>query len=168
MLDVAERLPFGKGAQATADADALVELAQVGPRELGLELGLAGKDDLQELPVRGLERGQDADLLERTHAHLLCFVDHDHDGLALTTRGQEVLAEHGHQLAPRRSTPLEAEVVQDRADQLGLRQVGIEHQHALRLRGQLAEQRAAERRLAGPHVAEQEHDALARRHAVEE
>src|SRR5438093_12839321 len=106
MLDVAERLPFGQGAQATADGDALVELAQLGPRELGLELRLAGKDDLQELPVRGLERGQDANLLERTHAHLLCFVDHDHDGLALTTRGQEMLSVHRHPLAPRRYTTL--------------------------------------------------------------
>ena len=168
MLDVAERLPLGQRAQATADPDALVELAQLGAHELRLELRLAGEDDLQELPVRSLERGQDADLLERLHAHVLRLVDDDHDALALAPRGQEMLAEHRHELAPRLAPPLEAEVVQDRADELGLRQMRIEQQHALRLGGQLAEQGATERRLARPHVAEQEHDALARRHPVEE
>src|SRR5213594_3782477 len=148
MFDIAERLPLGQRAQVTADADPLRELAQLRPRQLRLELRLAGEDDLQELPVRGLERGQNADLLERLHAHVLCLIDDDHDALALATRGQEMLAEHRHQLAPRRSAPLEAEAVQDRADELGLRQMGIEQQHALRLRGQFAEQRAAQRRLA--------------------
>ena len=96
MLDVARGLGVGQGAERAPYADALVQLSQIGPPELFIELRLPGQDDLQELVARRLERLETADLLERLDAHLLRFVDHDHDGLAFATDGEEVLAQHRH------------------------------------------------------------------------
>ena len=66
---------------------------------------------------------------------------------------------------PRRSMP---EVVEDGADQLDVREVGVEDERALHVGGQLAQEGAAERGLAGAHVADEGHEALLAGDAVEE
>ena len=160
VLDVTEGLLPGERLEVAPDADALVELAQIMPLELFLQLRLPHEHDLQELARGGLQGGQDADLLERLDAHLLRLVQDHHHRLALGARGQEVLAQPAHQLALGRAAPLDAEVIQDGAEQLGVRQVGVQDERAPDVLRQLAQERAAEHGLPGAHIADQGHEPL--------
>ena len=84
---------------------------------------MAHEQNLEQLLPRHLDRGQDADLLERLDAHLLGLVDDHHHALALGSDGEEVTGEGGHQLAVRGSDAGAAEVV-DGADRLAPEDTG--------------------------------------------
>src|SRR5262249_14747302 len=168
VLDVPQRVLAGQRLEVAANPDALIQLAELPALELLLQLGLADQDDLEQLSRGRLERGQDADLLERVHAHLLGLVEDDHHGLALGAGGEQMLAELSHQLALGSAAPLDPEVVEDHPDELGIRQMRVEDEGALNLLRQLPQERTAQRRLPRPHVADQSHEALLARDAVEE
>jgi hypothetical protein len=168
VLDVAEGVLLAERREVAADADTLFELAQLAAPELVLELGLADQDDLEELARGRLEGGEDADLLEGLDAHLLRLVEYHHHRLALLPRGEEMLVQRGHELALGGTPPVDAEVVEDGADQLDVREVGVEDERALDVGGQLAQERAAEGGLAGAHVADEGHEPLLAGDAVEE
>ena len=168
VLHVAVRLLARQGLQIAADADALVELAQLVELELFFELGLAHEEDLQELARGRLQVGEDPDLLERLHAHLLRLVDDHEDRLALAARGEQVLRQGGQQLALGGAPALHPEVVENGPNQLGVGEVRVQHERALHAVRQLAQEGPAERGLARAHIAHEGHEPLLARDAVEE
>ena len=87
---------------------ALRQLLEVGPLEHRAQLGLADEDDLQQLPLVGLEVGEQAQLLEHVDRQHLRLVDDEDvvlaDGVGLE---QEVVERvdvglHRRRLAVRR------------------------------------------------------------------
>ena len=78
VLDIARGVARGQRLEAAADADPLVELVQIPAPSLSRSSGWPTSNTGELLP-RHVDRGQDADLLERLDAHLLGLVDdHDH------------------------------------------------------------------------------------------
>ena len=146
VLDIARGVARGQRLEAAADADPLVELVQLPAPELVQQLGVAHEQHLEQLLPRHVDRGQDADLLERLDAHLLGLVDDHHHALALGPEGQEVAGERGHQLAVGRSGARDAEVVEDRADQLRAGEIRVDDEDTANVRGQLGAERAAQER----------------------
>ena len=168
VLDISRGVARGQRLEAAADADPLVELVQLPASELVQELGVAHEQDLKQLLPRQLDRGQDADLLERLDAHLLGLVDDHHHALALGPDGEEVVGERGHQLAVRRSGARDAEVVEDGADQLRAGEIRVDDEDAVDVLGQLGAERAAQERFAGAHVSDEDHDPRLARDSREE
>jgi len=168
VLDVAIGILPAQGLEVAADADALVELAELAALELFLQLRLPREHDLEQLAGGRLQRGEDANLLEGLVGHLLGLVEHDHHRLAFRTRGEEVLVQGGHQLTLGGPAPLEAEVVEDGSHQLHIGEVRVEDERALHLAGQLAQQGPTQRGLPGPHVADEGDQALLAGDPVEE
>src|SRR3984893_1084718 len=168
VLHVTVRLLARQRLQIAADADALVELAQLVELELLFELGLAHEQDLQELARGRLEVGEDADLLERLHAHLLRLVDDHEDRLALAARGEKVLRQCGEQLALAGAPALDAQVVENGPNELGVREVRVQHERALHAVRELAQEGPAERGLARAHITHEGHEPFLARDAVEE
>src|SRR5262249_37285240 len=123
----------------------------------------AEQDDLQELLRRRLEIGQEADLLERIDREILRLVDDQHDAKPLRIRIEQVRVERVRQRlqAAALADEVELELLADRLDELDRAQLRIEDQRGARVLGQLLEQQAAQRRLAGADFAGQLHEAAA-------
>src|SRR3990172_7864681 len=82
--DVVAGLVGGQGEDAAAEADALIELAQLGAIQLVQELRLAGEHDLQQLVRMGLEVREEPDLFEGADVEILRLVEDEHRVLAGT------------------------------------------------------------------------------------
>src|SRR5262249_49567018 len=148
--------------------DALAELAQAAVVELVAELGLADEDDLEELPLVGLEVREEADLLEEVELQVLGLVDHQHDVVALGELLQEEAVEHlqvGDAVGLRR---LQAELVEDRLEELVAGQDRVQDEGGLHLRPQLLQDGAADGGLPGAHLAGELDEALALADAEED
>ena len=108
MLQVLQHLIALEGAQLPAHRDALAQLAQVPTPEILVELRLTDQDDLDQLPVLGLQVREQPNLLEHRGAEVLRLVDHEQD---LTPRGvllqqEEVeLVDQLPRVAPRARSP---------------------------------------------------------------
>src|SRR4029453_12692643 len=90
--DVVAGLCWGEWEDAAAEADTLLELAQLGPIQLVQELGLTDKQDLQQFLRRGLEVREKSNLLERMEIEILRLVENE-DGVltGATALDQEVV-----------------------------------------------------------------------------
>ena len=80
------------------EADALLELAQVGLGQQVVQLRLAAEDDLQQLVAVGLEVQEQANLFEQVLGQQVGFVNDQHSAQALRVpRHQNVAegAQHG-------------------------------------------------------------------------
>ena len=163
MRHVGARLGLGERLQVVARGHTLGELAQVLAGQHLAQLGLADEDDLQELLARGLEVRQQADLLQHLAAEVLRLVDHQHGAAPARVRVQQVAVEGVDQrLEAGGARGIDhVQLVADRGQQLDGREGGIEHHGHVDRRRELLEQRAAERGLAGSHLARELHEAAA-------
>ena len=80
--DVRQQLAPRQRVQTRAHADAFVQLSHVRFVHAALELGLSGQQDLQQLLVRSLDVGQQAEAFEGIVGQVLGLVDHEGDGAA--------------------------------------------------------------------------------------
>ncbi len=161
VADVALGLLAGHRLEVEAGRDALVELAQVLALEHLPELRLADQDDLQQLVLGGLQVGQQPHLFEHRRGQVLGLVDDQHRTAPLGVGVEQVPVEGVDK-------DLEAlglfgvgdsQLVADAGHQLGLGQPGIEDQRDIDGVGELFDHAPADHRLAGPHLAGQQHEA---------
>ena len=116
----------GQRGQVVARGDALGELAQVAPRQHLGELRLADEHDLDQLVGVGLEVRDEADLFEDLGGEILGLVDEEDDVLTLGSGLQEEAVQGVHQLLERRALAGGVQVVEDRLQQLGGGEGGVE------------------------------------------
>jgi hypothetical protein len=160
---------------------ALRQLLQLRARQHAAQLGLADQHDLQQLALAGFQVGQQAQLLQHVGAEVLCLVDDEHAALAgrvaLQQEGVQrvdVVLDRDHAAVGRRHG--DVELLADRLQQLRHRQLGVEDVGHMAAFGDLLQEAAAHRGLAGADVAGQQDEAAARaahraaggRHAVQQ
>jgi hypothetical protein len=75
------------------DSDALVNLAQSGLIEFGLQLRLADQDNLEELLARSFEVGEQAEVFEDVFTEVLRLVDEQGGGASLRQLGDKKLVQ---------------------------------------------------------------------------
>jgi hypothetical protein len=173
MTDVVLGLLGRERVQVKAGDDALGELLELGPLEHRSQLGLADQDDLQQLPLVGLEVGQEAQLLEHLRREHLRLVDDEDvvlaDGVGLQ---QEVVERVDVRLDRRRrhlgGSGRDVELVADRLQELHHRELRVEDVGDVAALGDLLEKAAADRRLACADLAREQDEAAAAADAVEQ
>src|SRR6266478_2688899 len=139
---------------------------EIGQR--GVELGLSGEDDLEDLLARRLQVGEEPELLEHIRPQVLGLLDEERDVAArlrvLEQELVEALEEDELATAFRRHAELEQGVLEDlvEADR------GVQEQDRLGRGSDRVEQTAQQRRLPGAGVADQRDEALARLDPVAE
>ena len=165
---VSRDLGLGERPEADAERDPLPELAQRRIGQRGVELGLPGEDDLEDLLARRLQVGEEPELLEHIRPQVLGLVDEERDVAArlrvLEQELVEALEEDELATAFRRHAELEQGVLEDlvEADR------GVQEQDRLGRGPDRVEQAAQQRRLPGAGVADQRDEALARLDPVAE
>ena len=149
--------PAPERAQVIARGNALGELSQVGTRQRGPQLGLPHEDDFEELLPRGLQVGQQPDLLEDIGRQRLGLVD-DEDRAPRPGEGsQQVPVKPVDKVFQRGTGGMgDAELVADSRDELGRRQLGIENKRDIHRVGETLEQGAHQRRLARADLAREQ------------
>src|SRR5690606_19159832 len=124
--------------------------------------GLADQDDLQQLLRRRLEVRQQAHLLEQLRPERLRLVDDQHDAPPLRVSLEQLLVQRRDQRAQRAAgRDRHSQLVEDVLDELARRQLRIQDQRDLGLLGELLEDAADQRRLAGADLAGQLDEAAA-------
>ena len=170
MLDVAIGLGRVQRQQVVARRDALGQLAQVGARGQVLELGLTDEHDLQQLVTRGLEVGEQPDLLEYLGREVLRLVDHGNRAptaaVGLEQVGVECLRECS--AAVGRFGQRDVELLEDHGQEFRGRELRVEHERNIGLFGHALQQAANECRLAGADLAREHDEAVALRDAVDQ
>jgi hypothetical protein len=152
MLHVCDGLLEAERPDVPAEGDALVQLRELGIHEERPELRLADEDEPEKLLGRGLEVGEEPQLLEQLDRERLRLV-HDDDGeLSRPALREEVRIERIHELhlAARRR---DAELAVDALEQLASGQRRIEDVCGADVRPELGEERAQQGRLPGTDVA---------------
>src|SRR5881398_585139 len=180
MADVTARLPAAKVPSSAASQStltrrgmpwlsiAMLASASGGKSSAGVELGLSGEDDLEDLLARRLQVGEEPELLEHVRAQVLGLVDEERDVAArlrvLEQELVEALEEDELATAFRRHAELEQDVLEDlvEADR------GVQEQDRLGRGPDRVEQATQQRRLPGAGVADQRDEALARLDPVAE
>lgn len=94
--------------------------------ELGLQLGLADEDDLEELAGVGFQIGEEADVLKGIEGHILGFIDDEDDLAALFDEFEQVLVELFEQFLTGPARFGDAEFAEDTLEQLGIGEARIE------------------------------------------
>src|SRR5690606_34622757 len=132
----------------------------------GDKFGLAGQDDLQQLFLSAFEVAEQAQQFQAGHVQVLRVVDHQHAGAAVVPAAEQEAVERV-QVGGGVGTGLDPEVAADRRQQVGSLEEGVEQQRDDRAAIlDFIQQPAQEGALAGAHVAGQQHESLAREHAV--
>jgi hypothetical protein len=171
--DVGAGLGIRQRPEVVARDHALGQLFQLGLGQHGAQLGLADQDDLQQLALAGLQVGQQAQLFQHLGRQVLRLVDHQHVVVALGVAVQQVavdgvdIAFHA-QRAGGCGRQLDAELVADRQQQFLDRQLGIEDVGQAAVVGNLLDEAAAHRGLAGADLARQQDEAAAAADAVQQ
>ncbi len=120
------------------------------------QLRLPDQDDLQQLLGLGLEIGEQPDLLEHLGRQVLRLIDDQHHAPTLRVRAQQVAVEQVDQLLGVVLGAVghaQAELLAQRAQELGGRQPRIEDQRDLGILRRARQQRADGRGLAGTDLA---------------
>ncbi len=155
--------------QLIPDGHSLVELTQVRRSQLGLQLELTDQDDLQQFLLVGLEIRQDANLFEHRERQVLRFVDDEHRARVernepqqkVVQRVDELLLAHAREPAGFDLLARDhAEVLKDALEEVLFGQERVQDERRERIAIDLFEQRAADRRLAGPDVARDDDEAF--------
>jgi hypothetical protein len=167
VLDVLDGLGLAQRVQMKAGNHALGQLLQLGARQHAAQLGLADQHDLQQLALAGFQVGQQAQLLQHVGAEVLCLVDDQHAALAGRVALQQesvqrvdVVLDRDHAAVGGRHRNVE--LLAHRLQQLRHRQLGVEDVGHMAACGDLLQEAAAHRGLAGADVAGQQHEAATR------
>ena len=151
--DVLERLLRVERGQVVARRDALVELAQLVERQLLPQLRLADEHNLNQLVRVGLKVGKKPYLLQHLRIQVLRLVNDQHAVLAPRRRVEQVDVQLLGQPEQVVRLGVNAEFAVDFAKQLHRAQEGVEDEGHLRVRIKLAEEVAADGRLARANLA---------------
>ena len=127
-----------------AQRDALLELAQAVAVEDLRQFGLADEDDLEELLLLGFEVGEQPDLLEHARFEVLGFIDDQRDVVVGGQLAQQERVDRVVQILLGGLGGLQAKLVGDGPQHLGVGQGRIEDQRGFRLGIERIQQGAAE------------------------
>ncbi|MEZ6194475.1 MAG: hypothetical protein R3F20_01930 [Planctomycetota bacterium] len=167
--EVLEGLLHAERRQVIAHRDALPQLPETGVLDLLLQLGLPEQEDLDELLGLGLEVRDQPDLLHRREGQVLRLVDDEDDVAVLGELLDEELVDRVEDRDPVSLLDVEPELAGDGVEELDPGQTGVRHQRGDGALGlEVAQERAAERRLAGPDLSRDHREPLAGLHGVEE
>src|SRR3989338_775187 len=153
MVDIRAALIGVQRRDVVAHPDALAQLLERWQRQLLAQLRLSDKDDLDQLIFIRLEVREHADLLQQAQAEILRLVDDEHDVVAGGSLLHEELVQLAEERQPVVAHRVEAEVLDDRVEQLEFGEIGMQNERGFGERFQLAQERLAEGRLAGADLA---------------
>ena len=170
---VLPRFGRGEALQVVARNDPLRQLFKPRLREHGPQFGLADEHDLQQLAFCRFQVGQQAQLFQNRSVQRLRFVDHEERVAAVCVGVEKEGVEHIHiRLHRGAEWPVgqagQAEFAAHRLQQLDHAQAGVEDVGHHTVRGQLFQEAAGDRRLAGADLARQQHEAAATAHAIQQ
>ena len=141
--------------------NALVELANLVLRKLGIQLGLPEQHDLQQLVVRGLEIAEEPDLFERRERHALCLFHEHHHPPVIGVLGEQVIMQLMHHQRLRGTRrQVELELVGDRRQDFVGTQIGIRQIDHFAVRRDLAFEHTTQHGLAAADFPHHFHDAF--------
>ena len=129
---------------------------------------LAHQNDLQQLPVVRLDVGKQTHLFEQIFRQILRLVNDKHRLLAVLDLLQQKFADGRNRFQPVLALHVQPEFRRDGLHQFIRVQHRVQDQRRGKMRVQLLQQRAAQRRLARADLARELHKTLALADAVEQ
>ena len=159
-VDVLHHLVEGERAQMVADGDPGVELFD--PLDDPAQLRLADEQQVEQEPVVELVVEQQPDLLEIRRREQLRLVDDEERHLVLLEIPHHHLAQRVQQIVLGVRRRVEAELVEDLADELDGLEHGVRDEtHVIFLLGEVLDESAGKRRLSATHVPREQRGPLA-------